>query len=129
MRFFLSLLAVTSCCFAQAPPPDWTRLQDETMRHFQAVLSADSSNPPGNEIRVVDYLKKTLEAEGIPVKTFALEESRPNLVARIKGSGKKRPPADSGAYGCGDGRCEEMEIPAVQRDEGWRLCLRARFGG
>jgi acetylornithine deacetylase/succinyl-diaminopimelate desuccinylase-like protein len=76
---------------AQTQSPDWTRLEDETMRHFQAILSADTQNPPGNEIRVVEYLKKTLEAEGIPVKTFALEESRPNLVARIKGSGKKRP--------------------------------------
>ena len=91
MRLFLSFLAVTTCCFAQAQSPDWTRLEDETMRHFQAILSADTQNPPGNEIRVVEYLKKTLEAEGIPVKTFALEESRPNLVARIKGSGKKRP--------------------------------------
>jgi acetylornithine deacetylase/succinyl-diaminopimelate desuccinylase-like protein len=90
MRFFLSFLAVAACCSAQTAP-DWTQLEDETMRHFQAILRADSQNPPGNEIRVVEYLKKTLEAEGIPVKTFALEESRPNLVARIKGSGKKRP--------------------------------------
>jgi acetylornithine deacetylase/succinyl-diaminopimelate desuccinylase-like protein len=91
MRFFLSFWALTACCLAQTQSPDWTRLEDETMRHFQAILSADTQNPPGNEIRVVEYLKKTLEAEGIPVKTFALEESRPNLVARIKGSGKKRP--------------------------------------
>jgi acetylornithine deacetylase/succinyl-diaminopimelate desuccinylase-like protein len=39
----------------------------------------------------VEYLKKVLDAEGIPVNTFALEPERPNLVARIKGSGKKRP--------------------------------------
>jgi acetylornithine deacetylase/succinyl-diaminopimelate desuccinylase-like protein len=42
-------------------------------------------------VRAVEYLKKTLEAEGISVKTFALEADRPNLVARIKGSGTKRP--------------------------------------
>lgn len=61
------------------------------MRHLQSVLRTDTSNPPGNEIRAVEYLKKTLEAEGIAVKTFALDPNRPNLVARITGSGKKRP--------------------------------------
>ena len=32
-----------------------------------------------------------LEREGIPVEVFALEPHRPNLVARLKGTGKKRP--------------------------------------
>ena len=40
---------------------------------------------------VVDYLKQVLEKEGIPVQIFAKEAHRPNLVARIKGTGKQRP--------------------------------------
>ena len=36
-------------------------------------------------------MKKVFDAEGIPAKTFALEASRANLVARIKGNGRKRP--------------------------------------
>jgi acetylornithine deacetylase/succinyl-diaminopimelate desuccinylase-like protein len=76
---------------AQTAQPDWPRLEDETMRHFQAILRADTASPPGNEIRAAEYLKQVLEAEGIPVKILALDPSRPNLVARIKGSGKKRP--------------------------------------
>ena len=32
-----------------------------------------------------------LEKEGIPVQIFAKEAHRPNLVARIKGTGKQRP--------------------------------------
>jgi acetylornithine deacetylase/succinyl-diaminopimelate desuccinylase-like protein len=32
-----------------------------------------------------------LEAEGIPVQVFAKEPHRPNIVARIKGTGKQRP--------------------------------------
>lgn len=86
---FIFALCLTAA--AQTAQPDWSKLEEETMRHFQAILRADTSNPPGNEIRAVEYLKKVLEAEGIPVKTFALDASRPNLVARIKGSGKKRP--------------------------------------
>ena len=39
----------------------------------------------------MDYLKKVLEAEGIPTQTFALDPDRANLVARLKGNGSRRP--------------------------------------
>lgn len=61
------------------------------MRHFQALLRFDTSDPPGNEQPAAEYLKQVLEKEGIPVQTFALEPHRPNVVARLKGSGKKKP--------------------------------------
>lgn len=61
------------------------------MQHFQTLLRFDTSDPPGGEAPAVDYLKQQLERAGIPTKTFALEPHRPNLVARLKGSGKKRP--------------------------------------
>ena len=63
----------------------------ETLQHFQALLRLDTSSPPGNEVRAVEYLKQVLEKEGIPVQVFAKDPQRPNLVARIKGNGKKRP--------------------------------------
>ncbi len=91
MARFLLLLVFSLAGLAQTTQPDWSRLEEETMRHFQAILRADTANPPGNEVRATDYLKQVLEAEGIPVKIFALDPNRPNLVARIKGSGKKRP--------------------------------------
>ncbi|MFM8393076.1 MAG: M20/M25/M40 family metallo-hydrolase, partial [Acidobacteriota bacterium] len=56
-----------------------------------AILRLDTSNPPGNERLVVDYLRGVLEREGIETKTFALDPQRPNLVARLRGSGRKRP--------------------------------------
>ena len=76
---------------AQTAQPDWARIEEETMRHFQAILRLDTSNPPGNEMLVVDYLKGVLEGEGIETKVFALDPQRPNLVARLRGSRKKRP--------------------------------------
>src|SRR5262245_12920572 len=48
-------------------------------------------DPPGNEKPAADYLKQVLEKEGIPTKVFALEPNRPNVVARLKGNGRKRP--------------------------------------
>jgi acetylornithine deacetylase/succinyl-diaminopimelate desuccinylase-like protein len=74
-----------------ARQPDWASLEAETMRHFQALLRFDTSDPPGTERAAVEYLKQVLESEGIAVETFALEPHRPNLVARIRGNGSKRP--------------------------------------
>jgi acetylornithine deacetylase/succinyl-diaminopimelate desuccinylase-like protein len=63
----------------------------ETLAHYQALVQIDTSSPPGNEIRAVDYLKQVLQKEGIPFQVFAKDPQRPNLVARLKGNGKKRP--------------------------------------
>ena len=71
--------------------PDWPRVEEETLRHFQALVRFDTSDPPGNEKPAADYLQQVLEKEGIAVQTFALEPNRPNAVARLKGNGSKRP--------------------------------------
>ena len=91
-RLFVLTVAFGAVLAAQTPqPPEWARVEEETMRHFQALLRFDTSDPPGTEIAAAEYLKKVLEAEGIAVQTFALEPHRPNVVARLKGSGAKRP--------------------------------------
>ena len=51
----------------------------------------DTSDPPGNELPAAEYLKRMLEQEGIPVEMLALEKHRPNVLARLKSSGRKRP--------------------------------------
>ncbi len=95
-RLAIGFVALASTALlAQGPvkQPDWAKADEETMRHFQAIVRMDTTDPPGGEKPVVDYLKQTLEAEGIEVQTFAMANApnRPNLVARIKGSGKQRP--------------------------------------
>jgi acetylornithine deacetylase/succinyl-diaminopimelate desuccinylase-like protein len=71
--------------------PDWKAVEDETMRHYQALLRLDTSNPPGNEQRAVQYLKEVLDREGIPAQIVASDPARSNLIARIKGNGRKKP--------------------------------------
>ena len=66
-------------------------LDAETLRHYQAIVRMDTSDPPGGERPVVDYLKGVLEAEGIETKILAVDPNRPNLVARLRGNGHKRP--------------------------------------
>ena len=91
MKRSLIALLFTIPLAAQPPKLDFDRLKPEVLKHFRALVQIDTSNPPGNEIRAVEYLKKIIEAEGIPTETFALDPNRPNLVARLKGSGAKRP--------------------------------------
>src|SRR5262249_6826984 len=86
--FFLLLLISTA--MAQAPQPDWAKVEEETMRHFQAILRLDTSTPPANESLVVDYRKSALKLEGIKTKVSANDPKRANLTARLRGSGKKQ---------------------------------------
>ena len=85
----VALTATTASTGAQAPVN--TAMEAETLHHFQALLRIDTSSPPGNETRAVEYLKQVFEKEGIPYQIFAKDPSRANIVARIKGNGKKRP--------------------------------------
>ncbi len=75
----------------QGSVPDWSAVEAETMRHFQALVRFDTTDPPGNEKPAADYVREVLEKEGIAVQTFTLEPNRPNIVARLKGNGSKRP--------------------------------------
>jgi len=89
MRIRLLLALACSACFAQTP--DWAVINPEAIRHFQALVQIDSSDPPGNETRVAEYVKKVLESEGIPAVLVAKDPARANLIARIKGNGSKKP--------------------------------------
>jgi acetylornithine deacetylase/succinyl-diaminopimelate desuccinylase-like protein len=75
----------------QTPTVDWKSQRADILRHFRALVQLDTSNPPGNERKVVEYLRSVLDKEGIPSQTFALDPNRPNLVARLKGNGLRRP--------------------------------------
>src|ERR1700716_517928 len=85
------VFCVASTALAQIPSIDWAKERTEVLTHYRSLVQIDTRNPPGNETKAVEYLRKILEAEGIPTKTFALDPARANLVARLKGNGSKRP--------------------------------------
>ena len=97
-RFAAFLVALLSVWFlaqrpvlAQGPELEAGALDAETLRHFQALLRFDTSDPPGVERPAAEYIRDVLEAEGIAVRMFATDENRPNVVARLRGSGTKPP--------------------------------------
>jgi acetylornithine deacetylase/succinyl-diaminopimelate desuccinylase-like protein len=91
--FRLTLVAALLILMSAAPraQSNAAAFEAETMQHYQALLRIDTSSPPGNETRAVEYLKQVLDKEAIPYQVFAKDPSRANIVARLKGNGKKKP--------------------------------------
>jgi len=64
-----------------------TDLQQETTDVLQRLLRLDTVNPPGNERPAIEYLASYLEDAGLECTLLALDDARPNLVARLRGRG------------------------------------------
>jgi acetylornithine deacetylase/succinyl-diaminopimelate desuccinylase-like protein len=86
----LALILLTSACALRAQSSvDWNAQKSEILTHYRDLIRIDTR--AGNETKAVEYIRKALEGEGIPTRTFALDPARANLVARLKGNGSKRP--------------------------------------
>ena len=70
---------------------DWDQLLKEAIRHLQGYIRINTVNPPGNEIEGARFFKKIFDAESIPCQIFEPSPGRGNLLAALKGNGKKRP--------------------------------------
>jgi hypothetical protein len=75
MRFTM-ILALALLARAAEPVVDWDKVNAEALLHYQSIVRINTSNPPGNETVVVNYLKGILDREAIPYQVFALEPNR-----------------------------------------------------
>ncbi|PCJ25565.1 MAG: peptidase M20 [SAR86 cluster bacterium] len=93
MRNLLLTLALflSPILLAQVSEPDWPSVEEETLRHFRALLQFDTSDPPGRELPAAEYIRDVLEAEGFDVEMLSTDSERPNVVTRLKGNGSKEP--------------------------------------
>jgi acetylornithine deacetylase/succinyl-diaminopimelate desuccinylase-like protein len=89
MRRICAWLAIVAAFGVAAD--DNRPLGDRTRQYLSELVRLDSSNPPGNETRVADYLKQVADSHGISAKLLGSDPRRQNFVARLKGSGKNRP--------------------------------------
>lgn len=90
-RALLFVLIFSTLCLAQQSSPDFNKSRDEAVKFLGELVKIDTSNPPGNETRAAEYIKKVLAGEGISAQIFESAPGRGNLVARLKGNGKKKP--------------------------------------
>ena len=68
---------------------DFKLVTAEAIDWFKQLLRIDTTNPPGNERPAAELIGRILEREGIPFEIHESEPSRANLVARLRGSGKR----------------------------------------
>ena len=65
----------------------------DSLQTLRELLRADTSNPPGNEMRALTVLTSLLEGTGAQVAVQPLANGlRGNLVARLPGTNPKHPP-------------------------------------
>ena len=94
MRYLIAVFLLLSSLTVNAQDRyliDWDAVGEETLQHLSDLVKINTTNPPGGETQVAEYLQAVLDAEGIESQFYALDPERANLVARIKGNGSKRP--------------------------------------
>jgi acetylornithine deacetylase/succinyl-diaminopimelate desuccinylase-like protein len=91
MRTVCAVFVLIGLSYAQQSTPDFAKAQAEGIKFLSELVKIDTSNPPGNETRAAEYIKGVLAAEGIPAQIYESAPGRGNVVARLKGNGKKKP--------------------------------------
>jgi acetylornithine deacetylase/succinyl-diaminopimelate desuccinylase-like protein len=76
---------------AAAAVDDNVPLGERTRQYLVDLIKLDTTNPPGNETRVADYLKQVADIHGIPNELLGGDKNRLNFIARLKGAGRGRP--------------------------------------
>jgi acetylornithine deacetylase/succinyl-diaminopimelate desuccinylase-like protein len=104
------LLLFAASALSQQPSTDFNAAQAEAVKFLGDLVKIDTSNPPGNEARAAEYIKSVLAAEGIPAQIYESAPGRGNLVARLKGNGKKKPLLLMG----------HLDVVGVERDK-WTI--------
>jgi len=85
------LLALGSVLTLSGQTLDWNSINAETLKYFTDLVKMDTSLPAGNETVAAQYVTRVLEHEGIPSKLTGSNPKRQSLIARLKGTGAKRP--------------------------------------
>ncbi len=70
----------------------WERVCEEATESLRSLVKLDTTNPPGNERLATDYLSAELGKHGIDAVVREGAPARANLVARIKGRDRAKPP-------------------------------------
>ena len=94
MRKLILILTLTIPALAPAQDRfliNWDDIGDEAIDYMVDLVRIDSSNPPGNETLVANYLRDVLANDDIESDLYALDPDRANLVTRYRGNGSKRP--------------------------------------
>ena len=69
---------------------DWAAVEAETIERLTTLIGFDTTNPPGNELPLAQYIVKVLESQGIETRLLMPLPKRAAVYARLRGNGSKR---------------------------------------
>jgi len=70
----------------------WEKFEQETIENLRALISLDTTNPPGNEKIAAAYLAEILTRAGLDPVMVEGAPTRSNLIARVGGHDRGKPP-------------------------------------
>jgi len=71
--------------------PPQANIYEHPVELLQNLIRFDTTNPPGNERPCIEYIHTLLQDAGIESALVARSPARPNVIARLKGSGNAAP--------------------------------------
>jgi acetylornithine deacetylase/succinyl-diaminopimelate desuccinylase-like protein len=91
--FLLAFLAASAlrATSQQSPLLSPDKAAEETATFLKDLVQIDTQDPPGNESKIASYLAAIFRQENIPYEILEPVPGRASIVARLKGSGAKRP--------------------------------------
>lgn len=70
----------------------WDTFERETLANLRELIRLDTTNPPGNERIATDFIAATLGRCGIEATVIESAPARANLIARVAGRDRAKPP-------------------------------------
>jgi acetylornithine deacetylase/succinyl-diaminopimelate desuccinylase-like protein len=70
-------------------PAQSNALGQRAQQYLIDLIRLNTTNPPGNETKVGNYLKKVADAEGIPCELLGGDPSRLNFIAHLDGATRR----------------------------------------
>jgi acetylornithine deacetylase/succinyl-diaminopimelate desuccinylase-like protein len=87
----LCLVGSAAWCGGQSAVLGPKESADETAKILKDLIRFDTHNPPGNETQVAQYIAGVFKLAGIPYEILEPVAGRASIVARLKGTGAKKP--------------------------------------
>src|SRR5687768_11168226 len=91
MRLLLVLCALLLTRSLNAASADYAAAESQFKKLLGEMVAAKTVNPPGDEERIVKIVAERFKKEGIAYEITEFAPGRQNIVARLKGSGAKKP--------------------------------------
>lgn len=76
---------------ADAGTIDWEQIERDGTALLSEYITIDTANPPGNEIAAARFLAERFRAEGIEPTVLESDPGRASIIARLRGTGARRP--------------------------------------